>query len=86
MAIRSYFISIDSYFYKGKFDPLLWWGKNPIFLYIIEFTVIGRLTAALGGFFETVSAVVSVIIVIITAILLTLLAYVLDKKNIILKL
>ena len=73
-------------FYKGKFDPLSWWGKNPILLYIIEFAVIGGLTAALGGFFETASAVVSVVIVIATAVLLTLLAYILDKKNIILKL
>ena len=73
-------------FYKGKFDPLSWWGKNPILLYIIEFAVIGGLTAALGGFFETASAVVSAIIVIVTAVLLTLLAYILDKKNIILKL
>lgn len=40
----------------------------------------------LGGFFETASAVVSAIIVIVTAVLLTLLAYILDKKNIILKL
>lgn len=73
-------------FYKGKFDPLSWWGKNPILLYIIEFAVIGGLTAVLGGFFETASAVVSTIIVIVTAVLLTLLAYILDKKNIILKL
>ena len=58
----------------------------PILLYIIEFAVIGGLTAALGGFFETASAVVSAIIVIVTAVLLSLLAYILDKKNIILKL
>jgi fucose 4-O-acetylase-like acetyltransferase len=81
------FLVYDAFnFYKGKFDPLSWWGKNPILLYIIEFAVIGGLTAALGGFFVTASAVVSAIIVIVTAVLLTLLAYILDKKNIILKL
>lgn len=73
-------------FYKGKFDPLAWWGKNPFLLYIIEFAAIGGLTAALGGFFETANVAVSAIIVIVTATLLTLLAYILDKKNIILKL
>ncbi len=73
-------------FYKGKFDPLSWWGKNPILLYIIEFAVIGGLTAALGGFFETASVAVSIVIVAVTTVLLTALAYILDKKNIILKL
>lgn len=73
-------------FYKGKFDPLSWWGKNPILLYIIEFAVIGGLTAALGGFFGTASVAVSIIIVVVTTVLLTALAYILDKKNIILKL
>lgn len=73
-------------FYKSRFDPLAWYGKNPILLYIIEFAVIGGINAALGDFFKTASAPVSAIIVIVTVALLTLFAYVLNKKNVVLKL
>ena len=62
------------------------YGKNPILLYIIEFAVIGGINAALGDFFKTASAPVSAIIVIVTVALLTLFAYVLNKKNVVLKL
>lgn len=73
-------------FYKSRFDPLAWYGKNPILLYIIEFAVIGGINAALGDFFKTASVLVSAIIVIVTVALLTLFAYVLNKKNVVLKL
>lgn len=73
-------------FYKCRFDPLSWWGKNPILLYIIEFAVIGGITAAFGDYFETASVGISAVIVIVATALLTALAYILDKKNIILKL
>lgn len=73
-------------FYKSKFDPLMWWGKNPILLYIIEFAFIGGLTAFLGDWFATLSAGLSAVIVIVITALLTALAYLLNRKNIILKL
>ncbi len=73
-------------FYKAKFDPLSWWGKNPILLYCIEFAVIGGLTVAFEDFFHAASTAVSAIIVITVTAALTLLAYFLDKKNIVLKL
>ena len=73
-------------FYKGKFDPLAWWGENPILLYIIEFAFIGALTAFLGDFFHGASAGLSAVIVIVITALLSGLAYLLNRKNIILKL
>ena len=81
------FIIYDMFnFYKGKFDPLAWWGKNPILLYIIEFAFIGALTAFLGDFFHNASTGLSAVIVIVITALLSGLAYLLNRKNIILKL
>ena len=73
-------------FYNSKFDPLMWWGKNPILLYCIEFGFIGALTAFLGDFFASASVGLSVVIVVAVTALLTFVAYLLNKKNIILKL
>ena len=81
------FIVYDCFnFCKSKFDPLMWWGKNPILLYCIEFGFIGALTAFLGDFFASCSAPVSAVIVIVITALLTAVAYLLNRKNIILKL
>ena len=80
------FIVYDCFnFYKSKFDPFMWWGKNPILLYCIEFLFIGALTAFLGDFFASCSYVLSVVIVVVITALLTGLAYLLNRKNIILK-
>lgn len=81
------FIIYDCFnFYKSAFDPLTWWGKNPILLYCIEFGFIGALTAFLGDFFAAASTGLSAVIVIAVTALLTAVAYLLNKKNIILKL
>lgn len=72
--------------FMPKFDPLRWWGKNPILMYCIEFAVIGGLTVALEDFFKTASVPVSVLIIAAVIVALTSLTYVLDKKNIIVKL
>ena len=81
------FLVYDAFnFYKGKFDPFTWWGKNPILLYCIEFLFIGALTAFLGDFFHNASAGLSVAIVSVITVLLTAVAYLLNRKNIILKL
>lgn len=69
-----------------KADFLSWWGKNPILMYCIEFAVIGGLNAALEDYFKTASVPVSAIIIVAVGVALTLTAYVLDKKNIIIKL
>lgn len=31
-------------FHKSAFDPLVWWGKNPIIMFLVEFFVIGLYT------------------------------------------
>ena len=55
-------------------------------MYCIEFAVIGGLTVALEDFFKTASVPVSVLIIAAVIVALTSLTYVLDKKNIIVKL
>lgn len=81
------FLVYDAFnFYKGKFDPFTWWGKNPILLYCIEFLFIGALTAFLGDFFHNASTGLSAVIVIAITVLLSGLAYLLNRKNVILKL
>lgn len=69
-----------------KADVLAWWGKNPILMYCIEFAVIGGLNAALEDFFETASIPVSAVIIVAVGVALSLTAYILDKKKIIIKL
>ena len=32
-------------YHKSKFDPLVWWGKNPIIMFLVEFFVIGVYTS-----------------------------------------
>lgn len=71
---------------ETKFDILAWWGKNPILMYCIEFGFVGALTAALGDYFETAPAPIGAAFVIGVGVLLTVVAYILDKKKIIIKL
>lgn len=73
-------------FYKAKFDPLAWWGKNPILMYCIEFAFVGILNVVFEDFFKAASYPVSALIVTAMTALLTFIAYILDKKNIIIKL
>lgn len=42
--IFAIFDLLDRY-HKIKFDPLLWWGKNPIIMFLVEFFVIGLYTS-----------------------------------------
>lgn len=72
-------------FYKLSFDPFMWWGKNPILMYCLEFGLVGGITVAGGDFFKEASAPVAIIIVAAMAILLTLIAYICNKKKIIVK-
>lgn len=72
-------------FYKLSFDPFMWWGKNPILMYCLEFGLVGGITVAGESFFETASAPVAIVIVAAMAILLTAIAYICNKKKIIIK-
>lgn len=72
--------------FTPAFDPAAWWGKNPILLYCVEFAVIGGLNAALEDTFKTFAALPAALTVIAVAVLLTVLAYILHRKDIVVKL
>ncbi len=72
-------------FYKLSFDPFMWWGKNPILMYCLEFGLVGGITVAGGDFFKSAAAPVAAVIVAAMAVLLTLIAYLCNKKNVIIK-
>ena len=72
-------------FYKLSFDPLGWWGKNPMLMYCLEFGFIGAVAAVAGDFFATASVPVSIAIIAVVTIFLTAIAYILNKKNKIIK-
>ncbi len=91
-VIISVFISLIAFaivelfsFYRLSFDPFMWWGKNPILMYCLEFGLVGGITVAGESFFETASAPVAIIIVAAMAVLLTAIAYICNKKKIIIK-
>ena len=86
ISLFAYYIFDLFNFYKAKFDPLAWWGKNPILMYCIEFGFVGAINVALEDFFKTASYPVSALIVLAMTALLTFIAYILDKKKIIIKL
>ena len=86
ISLFAYYIFDLFNFYKLKFDPLAWWGKNPILMYCIEFGFVGAVNVALEDFFENASYPVSALIVFAMTALLTFVAYILDKKKIIIKL
>ena len=69
-------------YYKSKFDPLVWWGKNPIIMFLVEFFVIGVYTSlmpasALGG----ASIWLAIIQGVIAVVALTAFTYLLAKKK-----
>ena len=72
--------------FTPAFDPAAWWGKNPILLYCVEFAVIGGLNAALEDTFKTFAALPAAVTVTAVAVLLTVLAYLLHRKDIVVKL
>lgn len=69
-------------FHKSKFDPLVWWGKNPIIMFLVEFFVIGVYTSfmpesALGGASWWLALIQGVLAVVV----LTLIAWKLSKSK-----
>ncbi len=72
-------------FYKSAFDPFMWWGRNPILMYCLEFGLVGGITVAGGDFFKNASMPVAIIIVAAMAVLLSAIAYICNKKKIIIK-
>lgn len=91
-VIVSVFISLLAFlivelfsFYKHSFDPFMWWGRNPILMYCLEFGLVGGLNVAGESFFKSASTPVAILIVALMAILLTAIAYYCNKKKIIIK-
>lgn len=69
-------------FYKSKFDPFLWWGKNPIIMFLVEFFVIGVYTTFMpDSMLSGASWWLASIQGIIAIVLLTALAYLLSRNK-----
>ena len=80
------FIIVEAFsFYKLSFDPFMWWGKNPILMYCLEFGFVGVVTVIGGEFFKEASAPVAIAIVAAMGLILTAIAYICNKKKIIVK-
>ncbi len=71
---------------KLKFDFLSIWGRNPIIMYILEFTIVGGITAALGtNLIDDAPLYIAIPEIVIITSLLTFIAYRLYKKDKIIK-
>jgi predicted acyltransferase len=83
------FIAVDfiSRFYKRDFDPLTWWGKNPILLYFLNGVVVEFIFGIVMPPVLWFDAPLWLAIpeAVILAILFTYLAWFLDKKKMFIK-
>ena len=69
-------------FHKTTFDPLVWWGKNPIIMFLVEFFVIGVYTTVMPeSMLAGASWYGALIQGIIAVVVLTLIAYGLSKSK-----
>ena len=72
---------LDKY-HKSKFDPLVWWGKNPIIMFLVEFFVIGVYTTVMPeSMLAGASWYLALIQGIVAVVVLTLIAYGLSKSK-----
>lgn len=68
--------------YHSKFDPLAWWGKNPIIMFLVEFFVLGLYGELLYDSLIANASVFSALVQgLLAIVLLTLFAYALSKKK-----
>lgn len=67
--------------YCRRFDPLIWWGKNSILMYIIEFCLFGGIGILLNNHFSNISPIISFIEAIISLTILILIGYWLNKTG-----
>lgn len=64
----------------GKFDPLVWWGKNPLIMFLIEFFVIGSYCSFVpDSMLEGAPWWLACIEGIVCVVLLTTVCYLLNK-------
>ena len=72
---------LDNY-YKSKFDPLAWWGKNPIIMFLVEFFVIGVYTSVAPASLVADAPVwLGIIEGVVAIVVLTAFAYFLYRKK-----
>lgn len=77
------FLIVDLFhFYKFSFDPLAWWGRYPILLYLLEFGVIGLFNELAPDSIQK-NAPLWLAITIVTVVVagFTTLVYFLNRKN-----
>lgn len=67
--------------YCRNFDPLVWWGKNSILMYIIEFCLFGGIGKLLSNHFSNISPIISFIEAMISLVILILIGYWLNKTG-----
>lgn len=67
--------------YCRKFDPLVWWGKNSILMYIIEFCLFGSIGILLSDHFSNISPIISFIEAMLSLVILILIGYLLNKTG-----
>ncbi len=66
----------------GKFDPFVWWGKNPLLMFLVEFFVIGSFTSfAPDTMLENAPVWLGIIEGIVAIVLLTTIAWLLSKPK-----
>ncbi|NCA97155.1 MAG: hypothetical protein EOM77_03120 [Bacteroidia bacterium] len=77
------FIVFDLFsFIKWKFDPLSWWGRYPILLYLFEFAIIGLFVQlAPDSIVKDAPLWLAILIVSIFIIGFTVVVFFLNKKN-----
>lgn len=80
-VIFALFDCLDKY-HKSKFDPLVWWGKNPIVMFLIEFFVIGSYSQLMpDSVIANASWPVALVQGIIAVVALTAFAYFLSRSK-----
>lgn len=67
--------------YCRKFDPLVWWGKNSILMYIIEFCLFGSIGILLSDHFSNISPIISFIEAMLSLVILIFIGYLLNKTG-----
>ena len=65
-----------------KFDPLIWWGKNPLLMFLVEFFVIGLYSELVpDSILSGAPLWLAIIEGVVAVILLTLICYLLNKSK-----
>jgi len=64
-----------------RFDPLLWWGKNPLMMFFVEFFVLGLLTSLCEDLLKTASVYLGLLFAVLALVILTIIAWLLAKRK-----